>query len=131
MKKIFSLFAIIILSAIAVSAQTGKKDEFANSRDGKVESKRVPSSHKISVKNDPRVLRVGPSTTYLRNGLSINDVTRVLGKPEKVSETQNGDVRLATYTFSRSEGRVLIAEFENDLLVSSRIETPELVVQNK
>ncbi len=130
MKKIFSLFAIIILTAIAASAQTRSKGEFNPSPRIKTENKRIVVSHK-SVKNDPRVLHVGPSSTYLRNGLSINDVIRVLGKPETISEKQDGNLSLATYTFPRSEGRILVAEFENSVLVNSRIETPAQVAQNK
>jgi len=130
MKKIFSLFAIIILTAIAASAQTRSKGEFNPAPRIKTESKRIVVSHK-SVKNDPRVLRVGPSSTYLRNGLGINDVIRVLGKPQTVSEKQDGNLSLATYTFTRSEGRILVAEFENGLLVNSRLETPAQVAQNK
>lgn len=130
MKKIFSLFAIVILTGIAVSAQTRSKGEFNPSPRVKSESKRIVVTHK-SVKNDPRVLRVGPSSTYLRNGLSIDDVIRVLGKPETVSEKQDGNLSLATYTFTRSEGRILVAEFKNSVLVNSRIETPAQVAQNK
>lgn len=130
MKKIFSLLAIIILASIAVSAQTKSKGAYNSSRRSKAESKRTFTVNKVNVKSDPRVLRVGPSSTYLRNGLSVEDVIRVMGKPQSVSETQNGNQRLATYTFTRSEGRILVAEFENNLLVSSRIETPAEVAQN-
>lgn len=126
MKKTISLFAIILLSAIAVSAQT-KADLYPNRESGQ----RVFAVKKSIRKNDPRVLRVGPSMTYLKEGLSIDDVLRVLGEPLSVSAHQDGDVRFATYTFERGEGRVLIAEFENESLVRSRTLTTEELAENK
>jgi hypothetical protein len=67
------------------------------------------------------VFRVGPSTTYLKQGLSTTDVVKLLGQPTAVTDRDtNGAV---TYEFPRGEGRVLLAEFINNSLVSSRMET--------
>jgi hypothetical protein len=123
MKKVISLFAIIILSAIAGSAQTGP--DKTSSNDGSIEK----ASTRSDKKDDPRVLRVGPSTTYISKGLTTDDVVRVLGKPEAVSERMNGDTRIVLYTYPRGEGRFLVTEFENDLLVRSYIDTPAFVAQ--
>lgn len=68
------------------------------------------------------VVRVGPSTTYLKQGLSTEEVVRLLGEPTEVFERTEGSDAL-TYVFTRSEGRVLIAEFVKGALVSSRTET--------
>lgn len=125
MKKVISLFAIVILSAIAGSAQTGQEKTKASSNDARIEKAQTRAGQK----NDPRVLRVGPSTTYLRSGLTTDDVIRVLGKPESVSERMNGDTRVVLYTYARGEGRFLITEFEKDLLVRSYIDTPAEVAQ--
>jgi len=117
MKKGFSLIAILLLAlAATVSAQPVRgegstvKEESAAKR-SRDESRRAA-----------RVLRVGPSTTYLKNGLSLDEVVMLLGKPASRSERLDGVVRLTTCVFPRSGGRVLVAEFENGLLVSSRTE---------
>jgi hypothetical protein len=71
----------------------------------------------------PAVVRVGPVTTYLKEGLSTEQVLRLLGKPSAVSERTEKDLVVTTYEFPRGEGRVLIAEFVSDMLIYSRIET--------
>lgn len=72
------------------------------------------------------VVRVGPTTTYLKHGLSAEEVVRLLGQPTSITEAgeNNGAV---TYEFQRGEGRVLLAQFVNGSLVSSHTErrTPE------
>jgi hypothetical protein len=123
MKKGFGFIAIILLSAAAVSASTAVVER-SNGKEEKSASKRSDNG----VRRSSRVLRIGPSTTYLKNGLSINEVLRLLGQPASKSERMDADVRLATYTFPRSEGRVLIAEFENGVLVASRTEMAEAVI---
>jgi hypothetical protein len=70
----------------------------------------------------PGVINVGPKTTFLRNGLTAQEVVRLLGEPMRVSERRRGETRLSTYVFSRAGGRVLVAEFENDVLLNSRVE---------
>jgi hypothetical protein len=67
------------------------------------------------------VVRVGPSTTYLKEGLSIEEVKRLLGEPTAIVEREEGHDAI-TYVFTRSEGRVLVVEFVKDSLVSSRTE---------
>ena len=129
MKKVFGLFAIILLSALAVSAQTKVKTE-AGARSLE-ETKGTVAVKKSARKNDPRILRVGPSSTYLKNGLSIDDVLGVLGEPLSSTERQDGQILLTTYLFQRSEDRILVAEFENGLLVSSHTGTLEEVAQYK
>jgi hypothetical protein len=71
----------------------------------------------------PGVVRVGPRTTYLKEGLSSEEVVRLLGKPVSISERNDKGVVVTTYEFQRGEGRMLIAEFENGLLVRSRTES--------
>jgi hypothetical protein len=68
------------------------------------------------------VVRVGPRTTYLKEGLTTQEVVRLLGKPISISDRTAKDVVVTTYAFQRGEGRILIAEFEQGLLVRSRIE---------
>lgn len=71
---------------------------------------------------DRRVIRLGPPTTYLKEGLTAREVVMLLGQPVSVSERQEGDLKIITYAFPRSAGRVLVAEFANELLISSRTE---------
>jgi hypothetical protein len=149
MRKFFSLIAVSLLLAIAVSAQTAgelqpdserKQDEYAahlkgykvaGSGDKSITGART----KVKVKGDARlrasnVLRVGPSTTYLKHGLSIAEVVRFLGQPGSISERQEGDARLATYIFPRGERRFLVAEFKDGALIRSHVEVREELISN-
>src|SRR6476469_6886667 len=73
------------------------------------------NSSKRYVSHKPGVVRVGPATTYLKEGLSTEQVIRLLGQPAAISE--------------RTE-KVLIAEFVSDALIDSRIETRVQVAQS-
>jgi len=69
------------------------------------------------------VVQLGPRGTYLREGLKTEEVLQLLGEPANVSErTYDGD-KIAVYEFQRGDGRVLIAEFMDGQLISSRSET--------
>ncbi len=68
------------------------------------------------------VVRLGPSTTFLKMGLNKEEVIMLLGDPYGQSEVRQGNSRISTYVFSRSGGRVLVAEFKNDVLVAYRIQ---------
>ena len=71
------------------------------------------------------VVRVGPSTTYLKEGFTIEEVVRLLGQPALVSKHQSGSDWVTTYEFSRGQNRFLVAEFVGGVLVGSRTETRE------
>ena len=128
MHKLFIITAFILLSSAAAAAQTTDGEKPLS------DVKRVEFSQQAQTERtinatarvvDGRVLRLGPSTTYLKNGLRTVEVIRLLGKPSSVSERLEGNRLLATYTFQRSEGRAFVAEFEDGLLVSSRTESVE------
>jgi hypothetical protein len=137
-QKLFCLIATILLSAAAISAQTSRdskpgsersQSEYAaHLKDPKLAEREGNSDkRKARLKEDanlraPGVLRLGPSRTYLRDGLSTDDVVRLLGTPASVSEKQEGNARLTTYMFPRGDGRVIIAEFANGALIRSRTE---------
>ena len=129
MKKIFVSIAVILFSLTAVSARTLIK-EGTNDLSRNVE-KRVSKRNEEARRLDSRVLRLGPPATYLPNGLSLNEVVRLLGEPTSISERRDANLRLTTCTFPRSEGRILVAEFENGVLVESRTEILEDVAQEK
>jgi hypothetical protein len=130
MKKASIISSLILVSAMAISAQAGSNGELARLRRNPSRDKKASASGKKSITRAPGVLRVGPSTTYLKKGLSSNEVIRFLGRPIAVSERLEGDLRLATYSFARGEGRVLVAEFENGVLVRSYAEGRQAIVRN-
>jgi hypothetical protein len=68
------------------------------------------------------VVRLGPPTTFLKRGLNKEEVVMLLGDPQEQSEAWQGNSRISTFVFSRSGGRVLVAEFKNDVLVAYRIQ---------
>jgi len=70
-----------------------------------------------------RVVHLGPRTTYLKQGLSTEQVRKLLGEPSSVVERSEGGKLVSTYEFPRGDGRVLITEFAGDALVESRTET--------
>ena len=75
-------------------------------------------------------IRIGPPTTYLKEGLSSDEVVRILGNPITVSERDERGIVIRTYEFQRGANRVLVAEFVKGALVSSRTETREPVVES-
>ena len=79
----------------------------------------------------PGVVQVGPRTTYLKEGFSTEEVVRLLGKPSAISERTENGVAVTVYEFPRGGARVLIADFVNDMLVHSTMETREPVAQAK
>ena len=136
MRKIFSIFIVIVAANTILSAQTnsGRKHHApATVVTAKFEAKATEAGDGISFPHTafsypvedfkPGVVRVGPRTTYLKDGLRIDEVVRLLGKPLSISERNEQNVVVKTYVFRRGEGQVLIAEFENGLLARSRTES--------
>jgi hypothetical protein len=128
MHRLFGIIAIITLSTLAASAQVKVKNE--NSASDRADAQRTLVVNRSLRKNDARVLRIGPSTTYLKEGLPVDEVVRVLGEPLSVSERQAGETQTAVYFFQRSEGRVLVAAFEKGRLVRSSIRTEAELAEN-
>jgi hypothetical protein len=131
MKKAFVIISMILISVVAASAQTGTKGEAIASRRSRDGEKRASTASRAGQRSAPGVLRLGPSTTYLKNGLKTDEVVRLLGRPATVSERARGNALFTTYTFERGAGRLLVAEFEDGLLVSSRTEIANTIVQSK
>ncbi len=73
-------------------------------------------------------IRIGPPTTYLKEGLTVEQVIRVLGEPINVSQRDEQALTIRTLQFQRGANRVLIAEFVNDTLVGSRTEKRVVLV---
>lgn len=75
----------------------------------------------------PRVVSVGPRTTFLKEGLCESEVLRLLGGPSLTLRAAEGASSF-THEFPRGEGRVLVAEFKDGVLVNSRTESRGLSV---
>lgn len=103
MLKILIIVTAILIAVVNVSAHTAGTKRHALRRAG--------------------IVRVGPSTTYLKEGFSLEEVLRLLGEPAAISERHDGDEFVTTYEFPRGQNRILIAEFVNGALVRSRTET--------
>ena len=110
MLKTMVIITALLIAAVNISAQTS----------------RVPKSGKRV--HQTSAIRIGPPTTYLKEGLTIEQVIRVLGEPTSVSQREEQGVTIETFKFQRGSNRVLIAEFVNQELVGSRTET--LVANN-
>lgn len=149
MRKALGFVIVIMCAVISVSAQSSAEgrqarkhhaeDKSAVLRADKVAPKGaelefVPhTAFSYPVDNfKPGVVQVGPRTTYLKEGLRTDEVVRLLGKPASILERKENNVTMTTYQFQRGEGRILIAEFENGVLVRSRMEsTDEPVVADR
>lgn len=69
-----------------------------------------------------RVIKVGESSTYLKNGLSVGEVISLLGNPMAVHSRSESGVSVKTYEFKRGAEKVIVAEFVDNQLVDSRTE---------
>lgn len=69
-----------------------------------------------------RVIKVGESSTYLKNGLSVGEVISLLGNPMAVHSRSESGVSVKTYEFKRGAEKVIVAEFVDNQLVHSRTE---------
>jgi hypothetical protein len=125
MNYVVEILIALLLAVTSISAQT-------KAASGDVElssstySKGSTSKHSVERKDaNLGVIKVGPSTTYLKNGLSIDEVKRVLGKPVYVSERQVDDGLISTYIFRRGEDRFVVAEFAKGILKQSSVKTRE------
>jgi len=67
------------------------------------------------------VVDLGNRTTYLKSGLSVEDVISVLGKPILIRREVSDSADLLVYVFARGDGRTLVARFSNSLLTDYKI----------
>ncbi|HEY2972376.1 MAG TPA: hypothetical protein VGJ48_07680 [Pyrinomonadaceae bacterium] len=144
MRKVLSLVIVIMSAMVSAAAQTeqdpkrsfetkhvtAKVDMRATRTTDEDESLVRQTSYSYPADEfKPGVVQVGPRTTYLKEGFSTEEVIRLLGKPTTVSERSDKDVVVAIYEFPRGEGRVLIAEFVEGVLVRSAMETRGQIAQ--
>ena len=140
MRKLIYLAVVIMCALVSVSAQvsaqvSADRKQYVEDKSASLRVEKVPAtiveenslphtSYSYSIDDfKPGVVRVGPRTTYLKQGLRTDEVVYLLGKPVSISERTEKGVVMATYEFQRGEGRVLIAEFENNRLVHTQMET--------
>lgn len=128
MRKIIFLVIVMLSAIVGVSAQTQEQKGNSEQR----QKEKAVSFWRVSRNPGSRptgVLRLGPPTTYLKEGLSTEEVLRLLGEPDSISQRDYKGVIVTTYAFPRGEGRILIAEFVSDALVRSRVEMREQIAQ--
>jgi len=134
MQRVLGILVVIMAAMVCVSAQTGQdrmrfsEDKVAslklNAPVTESEAFYLGTSYSYPVEDfKPGVIQVGPRTTYLKEGLRTDEVVRLLGKPASISERSENDIVTTTYEFQRGDGRILIAEFVDGILVRSRSET--------
>jgi hypothetical protein len=138
MRKFLSLVIVIMSAMVSVSAQSeqdlkrslenrhvNSKVDVPATRDTDEGASYIRQTSYSYPADDfkPGVVQVGPRITYLKEGLSTDEVVRLLGKPSAITERNEQNVVLTIYEFPRSEGRVLIAEFVKDVLVRFTMET--------
>jgi hypothetical protein len=147
MRKVFGIVIMITAAVVTVSAQSGQgTPEAAQKRTQYSEAKVVTLKVDMSATAPeafypntafsysgedfkPGVVQVGPRTTYLKEGLTTDEVVRLLGKPAAISERTDDDVVVTVYEFTRSDDRVLVAEFVKGVLVRSAMQTRRQVAQ--
>ena len=133
MRKVLSVVVVLMTALVCVSAQTRQeRPRYAEEKRASLkvvkpaaEAEAFAPGTSFSYSADefqPGVVRVGPRTTYLKEGLRTDEVVRLLGKPISISERTENDIVVTTYEFQRSEGHILIAEFVSGVLVRSRTE---------
>ncbi len=137
MRKLIGLAIVIMCAVVSVSAQDrsarSDRNQYVESKSVSLRVEKLPAAEvhfvpttSFSYPADdfkPGVVRVGPRTTYLKEGLKPAEVVRLLGQPQSISERSEKGVIIATYEFQRGEGQVLIVEFENGRLVHSQTES--------
>ncbi|MFN2491502.1 MAG: hypothetical protein ABR501_01285 [Pyrinomonadaceae bacterium] len=144
MNKFLIFVMVIICAAITASAQTENvkgrdtghgaatnhvdaSDVDDDQRD--VSARRISYEYTSPHSKKIGVVRIGSPTTYLKRGLTVEDVMRVLGEPAGLS-TRIEDGKVVTiYEFQRGGERMLVAEFVNDRLIRSRTEKREQVAR--
>lgn len=112
MSRLIILISLVVITACSTLAQSVY---------------RVSKIKRVS----PAVVRLGPSTTFLRNGLSRQEVAKLLGEPFSTVETMDGNAVVTTSVFHRSGDRILIAQFRDDVLIASRLQTSGVLAQTR
>jgi hypothetical protein len=69
------------------------------------------------------VVHLGPRSTYLKEGLSREEVVSLLGAPTSILQRKRDGHSVVVYEFQRSGDRVFVAEFLGGNLISSRTKT--------
>jgi hypothetical protein len=107
MRRFFGISLIVLAAFSSVSAGVSSKRKYVKAT----------------------VVRVGPSTTFIKAGLTIAEVISVLGEPVAISARREEGTIITRYEFPRGEGRFIIAEFIQGALVYSKTEVRAQVAQ--
>ncbi len=133
MRKFLVIAIILTCGMVSASAQNATRKHHAGDKGASLQADKIPAEAENAFPRTsfsyplddfkPGVVKVGPRTTYLKEGLRTDEVVRLLGKPTSTSERKENEVLVTTYEFQRGEHTVLVAEFVSGRLVRSRTET--------
>jgi hypothetical protein len=135
MQKVLGVVIISLAAMVCVSAQTTQERTKYAEEKGAISRLGIPAttetffpgtSYNYSADDfKPGVVKVGPRTIYLKEGLRTDEVVRLLGKPTSTSERTESELVITTYEFKRADGHFLMAEFVSGVLVRSWTEIRE------
>jgi hypothetical protein len=77
------------------------------------------------------VVHVGPRSTYLKEGLSREEVVSLLGAPTSILQSKRDGRSVIVYEFERTGDRVFVAEFVDGSLIASRTETRSIALAKR
>ena len=121
MSKVLTVVAVLFISAAGVLAQNERSPSpKKGAGESAVEVKRASFGNTRSSHSKPGVVEIGPRSTFLKEGLSLTAVLRVLGHPTAITERVVDQKVVRSYEFSRGAGRTVVADFVNDILVHSQ-----------
>lgn len=96
--------------------------EFSNANSSEDASTVKPTSYGTPEPSHTKtgVVQLGPRSTYLKEGLSLSSVLRVLGTPTAITERNDNGKIVVSYEFMRGGGRTVVAEFVNNVLIHAQ-----------
>jgi len=137
MRSFFVGLSILAFAAVTASAQTQAEPKSATESNKQQQSEtitapaqRVSYTYQRGSSGRHAVVRVGPSSTYLKEGLSTAEVVAFLGQPARISEYNDNGQAVVVYEYPRSENHTLFAEFIGDRLVHTRTEPSSKIAQS-
>src|SRR5262252_3871281 len=138
MRSFFVGLSILAFAAVTASAQTQAESRLATESNKRQQSEtttapaqRVSYTYQRGSSGRHAVVRVGPSSTYLKEGLSTAEVVAFLGQPARISQQRENGEAVVVYEFSRSENQTLFVEFIGDRLVRTKTEPSSKVPQSE
>jgi hypothetical protein len=103
----YAIVSFVVLSVVIVACT------YQDPGDSKSSSKTTssPASHITKINYDK--IKQGDELSG-KGGMTINDVVKILGKTDDTSETNSGDMKIETYTWTKGfTGSTIVVTFMN------------------